>query len=154
MSESHSTSSRQTDAETSSKARLQGLDFNQLKKLYHRSRNVNAIALLLVLGVGILAFTSMNPPPEYESSIKPILIGLVVFYSVTVAGLYLRTPWGRVLGIIACVIALVNFPIGTLVGIFGLYALFGAPELFGKDRIAHKELEKQFHLLKATTKKG
>jgi hypothetical protein len=71
-----------------------------------------------------------------------------------VVGLFKRTAWGRILGIIVCVISLINIPIGTAIGAFGLFAFFGAPELFGSNRVTHRELKTEFKLQKAQMKKG
>ena len=38
-------------------------------------------------------------------------------------GLYKRRPWGRVLAIIDSTISLISFPIGTIVGAYGLWVL-------------------------------
>jgi len=44
------------------------------------------------------------PATGDEFSVKLVFVGLTVFYTVTVIGLYRRTSWGRVFGIIACII--------------------------------------------------
>jgi FtsH-binding integral membrane protein len=134
--------------------KLQGLDFKQLKKLYHRSCNVNAITFLLGLGLIALAIVSILPDAEYETSMRFVFVGLTVFYAMAVVGLFKRTAWGRILGIIVCVISLINIPIGTAIGAFGLFAFFGAPELFGSNRVTHRELKTEFKLQKAQMKKG
>ena len=134
--------------------KLQGLDFKQLKKLYHRSCNVNAITFLLGLGLIGLAIVSMLPDAEYEPFMRFVFVGLAIFYAVAVVGLFRRTAWGRILGIIVCIISLINIPIGTAIGAFGLFAFFGAPELFGSNRVSHRELKSEFKLQKANIKNG
>jgi hypothetical protein len=39
-------------------------------------------------------------------------------------GILKRKAWGRVLGIIVSILGLLNFPLGTLIGIYGLFVLF------------------------------
>jgi len=39
-------------------------------------------------------------------------------------GLLKLRPWGRILGIIVAVLSLINIPLGTIVGIYGLWVLF------------------------------
>jgi FtsH-binding integral membrane protein len=134
--------------------KLQGLDFKQLKKLYYRSCNVNAITFLVGLGFIVLAIVLVLPNADYEPIMKYVFVALAVFYSVAVVGLFQRTSWGRILGIIVCIISLINIPLGTAVGVFGLFAFFGAPELFGPNRITHRELKSEFKLQKAQLKKG
>lgn len=154
MNDTNPYSAPQTDVSTNVavSSRLQDLDFKRLKKLYHRSCNVNAIAFLLGLGILILSGISIIPDALEEKSAKYIFIGLIVFYAITLFGLYQRTSWGRILGIIVCIISLINLPLGTLIGIVGLFAFFGAPELFGANRITHRELKFEFKLQKANLK--
>ena len=123
------------------------LDFAKIKKLYHRSSNVGAITALLAIGsvaLTALAITSV----DYDAIGKVIFIALAVFYAVAVVGLYKRTSWGRILGIITSILSLINIPIGTIIGIAGLFAFFKSPELFGQNRLTHKDLKKEFKLRK------
>ena len=132
---------------------LGGHDFKQLKKLYHRSSNVNVITFLLGLGLIFIVILSAIPDMG-EDFPRFLLIGIAAFYAAAIVGLFKRTSWGRILGIIVCILSLVNIPIGTLIGAFGLFAFFGSPQLFGKDRLTHNELKAEFKLQKAALKKG
>ena len=38
-------------------------------------------------------------------------------------GLLKYKPWARIAGIVLCVLNIVNFPFGTIVGVYGLYVL-------------------------------
>jgi len=131
--------------------KLRELDFKQLRKLYLRSCNVNAITFLTALGVILLALMSIGA--AIESAMGLVFIGISVFYAVAVIGMYRRSEWGRVLGIIVCIIALFHIPIGTLIGVAGLVAFSSARELFGINRVTHKELKAEFALQKANRKK-
>jgi hypothetical protein len=162
MNETNMYSAPQTDvyANRMITDKLQGLDFKQLKKLYYRSCNVNAFNFFLGLGSIGLLFLLISPINEYESftkytekSMKLVSVGQAVFYAVAVVGLFKRTAWGRIVGIIVCVIILINFPIGTAMGAFGLFAFFKAPELFGSNRVTHRELKTEFTLQKAQMEK-
>jgi hypothetical protein len=63
----------------------------------------------IILGLGSLAmiFAMAN-----------LCLGLSAAY-----GLYKRRPWGRVLAIIDSTISLISFPIGTILGGYGLWVL-------------------------------
>lgn len=41
-------------------------------------------------------------------------------------GLLRLRPWGRILGIIVAVLNLIHIPLGTIVGIYGLWVLFNS----------------------------
>jgi len=128
------------------------LPFEDLKKLYHRSCNVSAITFLLGLGcIGLIGAFFL--PMEEATSMRYLFIGLGLFYAAAAAGLYNRTSWGRILGIIVSIISLINIPLGTLIGIFGLFAFFGSPQLFGPDRVKHKALKNEYNLQKSNLKK-
>jgi hypothetical protein len=134
--------------------KLQGFNFNQIKKLYYRSCNVNMITFLIGFGSIILGIVSAIPNTGHVFSMKAGLVGLAVIYAMTVVGLFRRTAWGRILGIIVCVIFLIAIPIGTVIGISGLFAFLGAPELFGSNRVTHRELKSEFNLQKLRMKGG
>lgn len=67
-------------------------------------------ALLLGFGSAAMLFAVAN-----------LLLGLSAAY-----GLYKRRPWGRVLAIIDSGISLISFPIGTILGAYGLWVLLPA----------------------------
>lgn len=132
---------------------LGGLDFDQLKKLYHRSCNVNAITFLMALGMLLLSTLFLVPTTE-EGIPRWFIIAMIAFYGGAVVGLFKRTSWGRILGIVTSIISLVNVPLGTIIGIAGLFAFFGAPQLFGPDRLTHRELKAEFNTQKAIRKQA
>ena len=45
---------------------------------------------------------------------------------ITGFGLLRLRPWARIVGIVLCVLQLFNFPIGTLVGVYGLWVLLNS----------------------------
>lgn len=152
-------SSPQSDpsAQIATDSRLKDLDFQRLKKLYHRSCNVNAITFLIVVGLialvaALIPLISISSDDDSKLPWLSAFIGLALFYMVAIAGLYKRTSWGKIMGIIICIMSLISIPIGTAIGIFGLFAFFGAPELFGPDRLTHKELKAEFKSQKAILK--
>ena len=63
----------------------------------------------------------------------------------TIIGVLMLSEWGRILGITCCFLSLLIIPAGTIIGAVGLFAFFGSPELFGRNRIRHKDLEKEFY---------
>lgn len=144
-------SAPESNVAPSSEKQLSDLDFKEIKKLHHSSRNVNAINILLSIGLVFMAIAALFPEMG-DPTLRAIFIGLAVFYAIAVIGIYKRTPWGRVLGIIACTISLINIPIGTIIGGFGLYAFISAPQLFGKNRITHKEIKAELKRQKAIQK--
>ena len=120
----------------------------QVKKLYYRSCNINAIALIVAFGIVALATVLLIG--DEPVVLKVIFVALVVLYSVTFVGLLKRTSWGRICGIVVCVISLINIPLGTLIGVMGLFAFVKAKELFGPERITHEEVKTAFKGLKGS----
>jgi len=92
-------------------------------------------ALLIVFALGTAAsIVGMSASPEDAAIAVPILgltgtalAALLLLLSlpglVTGWGLLKLRPWARILGIVLAVISLLNFPIGTAVGIYGLWVL-------------------------------
>lgn len=62
-----------------------------------------------------------------------IMLLLALFYFAVAAGLWNFRPWARMAALILSVISLLNFPLGTIIGLIGIW-LFGfsdAKMLFG-----------------------
>ncbi|HLA34795.1 MAG TPA: hypothetical protein VJ001_08010 [Rhodocyclaceae bacterium] len=126
---------------------LMGYTPKEIKKLYYRSCNVTGIAVLLVLGVVGLAGVMLGGEMANKMPL-PVLLTFLVFFCVAAVGAFMRTSWGRVCGIISCCFMLFSIPLGTIVGIIGLFAFINAKVLFGTDRVTHKEIKFAFKELK------
>jgi len=106
-------------------------------------QQVRVLAILLivfgVLGLlgGILAFSFIAfagvASGDEEALVAMPIIGIFVAMLVFVTalpgiiagwGLLKHQSWARILGIIVCIISLPGFPIGTALGVYGLYVLF------------------------------
>jgi hypothetical protein len=92
-----------------------------------------AIALLAVFGASAGIVGATAEPNEAALAI-PIIglagMGLVIFLLIVslpglVAGFGLLNlkPWARILAIVLCAINLINIPIGTIFGAYGLWVL-------------------------------
>jgi hypothetical protein len=92
-------------------------------------------ALFIGLGSGVAAgIVGASADPEDAAFAIPILgiagTGLALFLAffalpslITGYGLLNYKPWGRIVGIILSAISLINIPIGTVIGIYGLWVL-------------------------------
>lgn len=122
---------------------LETMDFKKLEKMYYRSHNVSGLAALMILGVLGIGF--MLTRIQLDSTFMAIYIGILAFNTVSIVGIIQRSAWGRILGIICCFLMLININVlSIIIGIMGLFAFFGAPELFGPERITHKELKEVY----------
>jgi hypothetical protein len=76
-----------------------------------------AIPIIGLTGIGLVAFTLLTSIP-----------GLVAGW-----GLLKFRPWARILGIVVSILALLMIPIGTIVGLYGLWVLLNkdTERLFG-----------------------
>jgi hypothetical protein len=92
--------------------------------------------ILLALG-GAAAIVGQSAPPDDAAIAVPIIgitgTALVVFFMALALpglaagwGLLNFRPWARILGIVLSAINLLNFPFGTLLGIYGLWVLLSA----------------------------
>jgi hypothetical protein len=69
-----------------------------------------AASIVGVTGASLVLFTILT-------SLPAIIIGL---------GLYRLRPWSRIWGIVLAIVSLLAFPIGTALGLYGLWVLFSA----------------------------
>jgi hypothetical protein len=94
------------------------------------------IALVFGGAAGIVSVAADDP--DATAIAVPILgavgtaIGLFILVMsipdiIAGIGLLERRPWARVLGIVLCILGLLHFPFGTIVGVYGLWVLF-SPE--------------------------
>lgn len=105
-------------------------------------KHINVVAALQIglsiftLLVVILAYTVFNvigsfiDEPEGKmvlSIIGNVIAGFLVFVSIpgliAGIGLYRRKEWARILTIVISVIILFNFPLGTAIGIYSIWAM-------------------------------
>lgn len=104
---------------------------------------VVAIAVVYMAFAGVIAFAISNephrpgsqPPPPPEAIIGFMFVGMIILLVATlifmlpkiVSGYGLRKgrSWAKVWTIIACVLAVLNFPLGTAVGVYGFWFVFG-----------------------------
>lgn len=94
-------------------------------------------ALLVGLGVGIAGgIVGANAGGSEEAAVALPIIGVagtaLVIFLLALAlpgliagiGLLKYQPWARILGIVLCIINLINLPFGTILGVYGLWVLF------------------------------
>lgn len=95
---------------------------------------VAALVVLLVFG-GILGVIGIAAGHDPDASIAAPIVGLVggaIFLLLLITsvpsivagiGLLRFAPWARILGIVLSALHLVNVPLGTALGIYGLWVL-------------------------------
>jgi hypothetical protein len=75
-------------------------------------------------------------------SLWPLIVVATVFAAalalVSGYSLLTRRPWGRVLAIIAAILALIKFPLGTALGIYTLWVLAPGASGLEYDAIADR----------------
>jgi hypothetical protein len=92
-----------------------------------------ALGLLMLFG-GIAGLVGTSAQTENHAAAMGILgiIGVVVFFVVLILslpgliagiGILKFRPWGRILGIVVSALDLVHVPLGTALGVYGLWVL-------------------------------
>ena len=93
-----------------------------------------AATVIMVVFGGAAGIVGASADPEEAAFALPIigltgtllsmfLFALSVPGLITGFGLLSWKPWARILGIVLCAIQLINIPLGTLLGIYGLWVL-------------------------------
>lgn len=129
------------------------MSWKDIRKLYLASVNIRALGFLYGLGAfGVFAvaattFIGLSQAPAAPAGdflpaalFSGLLAVMGVLYVSACVTSYTRPKWGRVLGIVLCVLGLISFPFGTLISIFGLVAYAQGGKLFGPDRLPHKDV--------------
>jgi hypothetical protein len=114
-----------------------------------------ALGILLGLGGlalfgGIAGIVGMNASDDEAAVAIPILGGiggLILVFALLVSvpgiiagvGMLSFKPWSRVLGIVISVLQLINFPLGTVLGFYGMWVLFSreGTALFERPSLSH-----------------
>lgn len=108
-------------------------------------------AIVLLIGIGGAAsIVGASAPPDEAAYAIPIigvagsaLVALMLIFSlpgfVTGLGLLYFKPWARIVGIVLSALQLLGFPIGTAIGIYGLWVLLS------------KDTERLFNRVAVTT---
>ena len=65
--------------------------------------------------IGIFMLFSLQTDPEFDSSFKIFLIGMIIFHLITGVGLLFKKAWGFYLFKLFLFIWLLGVPIGTLI---------------------------------------
>jgi hypothetical protein len=96
---------------------------------------IGFLVVVLVFG-GAAGIVSLAAGGEPEAAIAVPIVGtvgaaialfiLIVSLPDIVVGIGLLgfRPWARILGIVLSILGLLHFPLGTLVGVYGLWVLF------------------------------
>jgi hypothetical protein len=83
-----------------------------------------------------------GPTPMWMGGLWPMIAVATVIAAVlallTGYSLLTRRPWGRILAIIAAILALLKFPLGTALGIYTLWVLAPGASGFEYDSIADR----------------
>lgn len=103
---------------------------------------LGAVVLMIIFGgVTGLVTTSGDPDAAVAASIVGVTGASIVLVTILTSlpaiiiglGLYRLRPWSRIAGIVLSILSLLAFPVGTALGIYGLWVLFSADgqKLFG-----------------------
>ncbi|MFC1764067.1 hypothetical protein ACFL6U_18585 [Planctomycetota bacterium] len=122
------------------KEKLKSYDSKQLKLLYARSGDVSTAAILSVLPTLIYTGAAIGTVVSPTRGVDVVTTFMVSFIFTlgsfimifALPGMFMRTSWGRTLGIIGCILG--------FIGLLWMFAFIRAPELFGPDKITRKEL--------------
>ena len=93
-----------------------------------------ALAVLLIFGAaaGVAGVAAVEEPDAWiampilgivGSALLLVVLTLSILGIITKLGLLKFRPWARILGIVLSVVGLINFPFGTVLGIYGLWVL-------------------------------
>ena len=93
-----------------------------------------AVLMIIFGGVTGLVTASGDPDAAVAASIVGVTGASIVLVTILTSlpaiiiglGLYRLRPWSRIAGIVLSILSLLAFPVGTALGIYGLWVLFSA----------------------------
>ena len=115
------------------------LSRDDIERLYKNSRSLGALGVFASISI---VFQIIALIGNGGGSGSGIVIAMVITATLATICAFGRPEWGRTLGIMTCIPILIAFPIGTLLGALGIIAYSKSPELFGENRVTHKELSR------------
>jgi hypothetical protein len=110
-----------------------------LRKMYHASRNIRAIGFLWLLFGALLGIVALTADLGIEKLLVIFFVGLV--FVTSGIGAFTRGTFAKFGFTAMCFLQLINIPIGTILGIIGLLAVGRYPAFFGNYRVSHKEIK-------------
>jgi hypothetical protein len=136
--------------------RFKELSTSELKKIYFRSESIKSIAAIIVVAIvgwGFKADLFVRYGGEnivLKTLTHPLNITVLLLSILAFIGLIRRTFWGRIVGIVTCILWVgcavwfSRFSIFILFGIWGLFVLIPRGNLFGPHRIDAKEIKSEY----------
>lgn len=87
---------------------------------------IGLFIFMLLTGIGVVSgdSTAMMVLSVIGTAVGLVLVTLAIPGLVAGYGLLTRKSWGRILAIVVGILSLINFPLGTAVGIYTLWVLF------------------------------
>lgn len=87
---------------------------------------IGLFIFMLLTGIGVVSgdSTAMMVLSVIGTAVGLVLVILAIPGLVAGYGLLTRKSWGRILAIVVGILSLINFPLGTAVGIYTLWVLF------------------------------
>lgn len=146
-----------------------GLTWAEVRRLRNASHSIRALGAVWCIAVAILALVGT---PHFGSEREGVLLAVIgLTAAVLLAGCYcawFRPAGGRVIGLIACALTMLQIPLeillgirgpipriplGTLIGILGLIAFARSRRLFGPQRITHRQISAAYREMKAAQRR-
>lgn len=127
---------------------LQSLPTNAVKNLHRRARSLRTLCFfwLLVIAMCVVSIFAAQP-----GSLIPVIGSIIALLAAAAfLGMWRFQHWGRIVGIVLCVLLLPILPWGTIFGFLGLAALIGSKPLFGDSRLSQEQLRKEIEHRKAS----
>lgn len=118
------------------------LSIKEVKQLKNLSNNIRSIGSFWLIGAILAIAFSVFKSQKANDATLYILMAIYCLLFVYIC--YLRPFWGRHAGIAYSTLSLAIFPLGTILGAIGLYSIYRGKLLFGKDRIKHCDIIKEF----------
>lgn len=123
------------------------LSTKAIRKLKNHSTNIKVMGYLWVatFAVGVAMGISATP---HDLRGALVTFALAVAFGVLAVGCFTRPAWMRIPGLLGCVLGLLSFPLGTLIGLIAGWSFLKGKPLFGPERLKPADLARELRYRK------
>ena len=118
---------------------------SELKTFCNAWRRIFGVCLVIATIWLLFAFTLMNVSGLTSLTYQDLFyLAMTLYVMATVFCVFIQVRWGFILLFLLCLCAVPLFPIGTYLGISGLFGLVKGYKYFGSEQLRFKDLYDEY----------
>ena len=128
---------------------LDQTNLEKIEALESHSSTIQVLAFIWSLSLVLVVLLLLAALSGGIGMQEALLIMVILLPSGVIGtGLFSRAKWSRFCGMALCYFSLLAIPVGTMIGMLGLKAFKGSPQLFGDNPPKHSEIKERLTYLR------